>query len=960
MIPSFDRKVDVMEKQFLDRRKKYDTLREKLDHTLGLSFCKLLEDQPLYDHRIEQLNDKAVLSVVLVGKGQPLELLRDKVLSNGQLLNTNLEVTVVTPEAEADMDSTIDLNPALHRFIRIRCTMDGKEIRPTREPEWPLGTLTFEQTCMTEDGIRSMLGAHPACSYFLFSEEYQGLAGLCEISSKRVVAHIKTATGKDKDGNPEQQNILQLLSPKSAELNCTHSDKYLKQIESAAYNLHYAYMKGNDPRATSEYIRKTFHDVYNYGSNIECAVHIRSKLRCCGIAHQFDKAAALRFAEELAHDKSGVLVENLSRLEHQRWCISKLLQGYRPPSKLSLIYSDVKVGTHDSAKKWHSSLVRYEDSRALTEQDWLTADPDTVDGLDELDRQTLRIHQICGSRLADADAQIRQYLKTIDACSKAAVFSGVKRMTACAEELDSSIDLLRRRKVDAIFLYRRSKAEMETLLVDRLEPEAKEIKHVLEKLDVQVGLWIEYITRKNYKEQNRILIRQIPFALSKWQDLTLVKLLSDEPKVCFSSTWEIEPKRVVFIDLVDSVSDIDRLDALTAQIDHFLKESCKRVQAEYHFFIYGDLLKFKNAKFFETLNYQIHPIASADPDQIRPEFVALMEHLHADYIDITGGKPELISVTAGCAKNSGIGAFAVRNEQLMNFYGAEALHGIAMKKGLSIQDVFNQSGAVNVKSDGEKLNGKRIAADYLPFWEIAHSHAEYWHGFCMSFVSKVRESAKKKKIRGKLLLPQSCIDEQMKKLDADLQTHCVQILDEMVTAKLITQDADGYHVSSDELMAALVNSGKVLEYFLYFSAKKCTFTDVSMSYQFKHTAAKNSVENELDVICSKDVRTLFISAKNVSADKSKSATFLKHVCYEVDVLASRFGVNPKRVLAAPNAKQFENGELSEAVDYCMQRGVYLLGDECCQPDAIGTVLENIMAGERDWCGFLKPQPVGAK
>lgn len=941
-----------MEDNYLKERETYDKVREKLDHTLGISFCKLMELYPLYDHRVEQLTGgDAVLSIILVGRGQPLELLLDKVLSNGQLLATDLQVTVVTPDAEADMCSTIERAPDLHRFIRIQCRKDGQVIKSTAHPEWQLGLLTFEQSVLTWDSFQTVLEAHPNCTFFLFDEICSELAKACSENPKNVVACIT------KEENSRYS--LFLFGSKNLILSCEPGDEYLDSIESVAYNLHYAYMKANDPHTSNDLILSTFYTPYNYQSNIECAVHIRSKLRCCGISTKFDRAAAMRFSKELEYDRSGVLVETLACLEHRRWCISKMTQGYRLPYDLSLIFSDVAAGTHDARKKWHSCLVPFRDSRPLTEADWIAPDPLKLDGLDELDRQTLLIHRLCGDLLDYSGPKIKVFTAQLLQYCESPIFADDKEITIYAQKLSLAISQLADGHAEAKALYDQSLNDLKKRIRKYSEWDTRSIMLLLEKLEPTTRGWIEYLLRKDYKEQNRVLIRQIPFALSKWQNLTLVNLLSDRIPDCVYSAWQIEPSRIIFVDLVDSFSDILHIDLIAEKIDYFLKNSCNNISADYHFFIYGELLKYKDADFLTKRGYFIHPVASADPDQIRPEFVALMNECGADYIDLTGGKPELVGVAAGYAQNSPVGAFVVRNEQLCNFYGANGVRGMVINRGMSIQDVFNQSGAVKVKRGDEKLTG-RIAKDYQIFWEIAHRHSEHWHGFCMSFVSKVRERARRKPVSDRLLLPQEIIDEQLMELDVDLRTHCSQILKEMVAKKLIEYTTGGLHVTSNELMAALVNSGKVLEYFLYFSALKCSFKDVAMSYQYKHSSEKHAVENELDVICTKDIRTLFISAKNVSAEKSRSADFLKNVCYELDALARRIDIKSKRVLAVPNAKQFENGELSKSVIYCMQRGVYLLGEECCQPESIITVLKNIMDGKRDWCGFLNPQPAGVK
>lgn len=99
------------------------------------------------------------------------------------------------------------------------------------------------------------------------------------------------------------------------------------------------------------------------------------------------------------------MVEDLARLKHQRWCISKVLQGFRRPPDVEGIYSSYKVGTHNKKEHWHIALAPYGDCRkyrsGLCEDDWIAADPELIPGLDELDRQTLRVHKKCGELSRD-------------------------------------------------------------------------------------------------------------------------------------------------------------------------------------------------------------------------------------------------------------------------------------------------------------------------------------------------------------------------------------------------------------------------------------------------------------------------------------------------------------------------------------------------------------------------------
>ena len=153
----------------------------------------------------------------------------------------------------------------------------------------------------------------------------------------------------------------------------------------------------------------------------------------------------------------------------------------------------------------------------------------------------------------------------------------------------------------------------------------------------------------------------------------------------------------------------------------------------------------------------------------------------------------------------------------------------------------------------------------------------------------------------------------------------------------------------------------MLEYYIYYSALlDAHFDDVEMGWHFQHSAAEDSADNELDIICTKGLSSLFISAKNVTAKKiSDDASYLKYVIYEISLLADRFGINAKPALAMPEVDQFQfndktqEWEFSKEVKSAYSRGVYLLGKECFKGDVLGEVLDRIADGRDDWCDFLK-------
>lgn len=204
-------------------------------------------------------------------------------------------------------------------------------------------------------------------------------------------------------------------------------------------------------------------------------------------------------------------------------------------------------------------------------------------------------------------------------------------------------------------------------------------------------------------------------------------------------------------------------------------------------------------------------------------------------------------------------------------------------------------------------------------------------------------------------------------LPQDRKKEYVQTLNGLASNKLVidyvvdqsdhSQTKVSFQFASKDVLDVIQNSGKVLEYYIYYSALlDAHFDDVEMGWHFQHTASKESADNELDIICTKGMSSLFISAKNVT---KKDAQYLKYVIYEISLLADRFGINAKPVLAMPAIEQFQQNpqtqewEFSKEVKTAYKRGVYLLGKECFNKDVLGEVLDRISDGRDDWCDFLK-------
>lgn len=994
-----------------------------MEKSFDLSVCRLLQKHPLYDHRTWE-GSEYFLRVLLIGSGQKLNALRDKILSHGQLLNTRLDVTVVTGDKKAALEELAAAAPDLKRFVDINGERTAEEM--------PCGTLSYEEAAVSEGNIRELLEKHGKDrKYVLISLDAAAAApGDIEPAPGQVIVWVTGDTirvcGTDQSFSPDRAG----------------SD--MADLEQIAYRLHYAYEKGNDPYITNREIRKSFGDLYNYQSNIECALHIQSKIKCADIDPTVLNSAAEKFAEKMAEDmrNGGNLLERLAQLEHRRWCISKATACRRLPDDLNVIYGDDGSTTHSKGNekvKWHVALVPYVlDDRYrshLSEQDWLRDDPNAIPDLDELDRQTLRVHRQCAKISGDKLKCAQKHLEQI-------ALQLPKDMEKYGVWLEKALDRMMKSEREAVFAFRHHRRDLQAQLSEReagamsalkeglrnetyekLQAALKDLKesqepdaayvadhlktllaaqeaaeleahlhtvewtvHIqksLDQLDRDMGAPMEYLTRKDYKKQNLTQIGSIPFALCGWKSTVLVKLMAESIHECVSAAWQLEPGKIVFVDTAETLEELKLLKQKARRIETFLSRNCNQVLPSYHIFIPQDAvcipgssgqepseqIYLKDILLYDpTLfgsSWQLHPCRDLTPDELRPCFVDLMYDCGATSIDMTGGKPILISLADGYSRNNRIGAFFIQNGRIHNFCGARGMEYQSLDKGLSVQQLFDQTDIVLSKREDQGIS-REFYEKYEALWKIAHGNAEAWHAFCTCYDNARRKKPGSTHPDESLRIPKDIFEQGFGKeywVDGEkrvLRTEFKKILGELLDEKMLTYDSNEgvYQAFCPEMVKCMENSGKILEYYICCSIQgHDRFTNEAMSWTFRHSDRTGAPKNEIDVICIGKT-TLFISAKNVSKKSLEKSEKRNYIYYEISWLSDRFGGPRCRpILAAPNLAQFENGQRNKIVKQAMERGVYLLGDACFEDGKLIDVLTNIDEGEEKWCELLQTASV---
>ena len=345
---------------------------------------------------------------------------------------------------------------------------------------------------------------------------------------------------------------------------------YRAGLERIAFNLHYAYAKAKNERQSMNELLREFRLPYHYISNMRAVVHIHGKLSCCGIDASDPAGAASRFARLMGERPE--IVERLAVSEHRRWVMDKLLQGYR----LDLLYSGPGVTTHDSAGKWHCCLVPCDETgkSRLAEADWKATAPRA--GLDPLDRISLQIHEKCG-QLAQANRQEAELL-----------IQGIKNASAvlspqageAAHRMELAVCHLWQQKRSAIPLYQR---EWRLLHGAAGGPKAALLSKSLERLDAVLAPLLEFITYKDYQDANRLLIRQIPFALTHKRSPVLIKLMAERETLF--SPWQLEPEKLILLGSASNLMELTQLRTKADTATRFLRNSTMALDPIYHVFV---------------------------------------------------------------------------------------------------------------------------------------------------------------------------------------------------------------------------------------------------------------------------------------------------------------------------------------------------------------------------------------
>lgn len=349
-----------------------------------LTFLYHLCQHPLYGKDKEK-----DLNVLIIGFGNYGQAFMDCCLQVGQQRNVKLNVTVMSQDRLSSLsnkDLYINKRPALSSLFSI----DGSNVTD------PYGTITFRRQKVTIDTVKDSDG------YSKYNYIFVAL-GKDEDSLDIAKKIARTLSGTDsticcalekKTGNIRKSNVLPIYMSK----DITTEPAY-KQLEQMAFNAHLLWLDGLNIDLKKEW-QKFKEDTYNYRSSMANALSIKYRLHDLGVPIEPQQPESVQNA---VNDYRSKLMEDvglrgeLAALEHRRWNVDMACKGYTTITDLT---DCLTVTQRDTAGKRHACLVRsFTDSSLESEKwkdhsAWDNATDADLESLDELDRLSVRLHQV--------------------------------------------------------------------------------------------------------------------------------------------------------------------------------------------------------------------------------------------------------------------------------------------------------------------------------------------------------------------------------------------------------------------------------------------------------------------------------------------------------------------------------------------------------------------------------------
>lgn len=487
-------------------------------------------------------------------------------------------------------------------------------------------------------------------------------------------------------------------------------------------------------------LQRKFNSEYNFSSSLSSALAIHYKLNSVGININ-DKDAANQFyqLDTATNAESKQRIAHLIQMEHQRWVVNMICNGWSPMQDLTQCLN----GRKDKKKKLHPCLVPC-DAKIVLEstwkqnnfEKWNTASAEEINQLDALDQVSVKVHRIYKKKAEEI--KLKNLLPEYDIYEIHKQLSDYPDVNASFSKYVLCLHGLNSGMPNQAKLYDYYKDELTTALKSLPLSIAKLITKRIEAIETIFFPILESEKYMDYKNTDADLIKKIPFILTYRTNLHIGIPLNTETGKDFNnqilfenaaSLLLINPSSVTYFCKYSLKEQLQILHALRYIINcmktHNIRSSINLCLISDKTVSADTINKFSQLS--NTIK-RIDIIEHGNEDELENKLVVFIKQRRFAALEKNNSATSGLLFGFRCYKNNPYYTFDSVKRTLMCYNGCETLRYIPLKTHLKISDLFDAKGSKDSRSLPD------FQQDYEFFWNLykksGHRSETVWKCLC--------------------------------------------------------------------------------------------------------------------------------------------------------------------------------------------------------------------------------------
>lgn len=571
----------------------------------------------LYQHPLHKASNETDINVLIMGFGYYGQQFADACLQTGQLLDRQLNITVISEDA-LDKKVYLDARPELPAFFNVDGSLDN-------DPD-SYGNITFITRRLTFPDSRNedMLDEDrwlelyleentlhkPHCVFIALGNDDLNLAAArlnrYLIEGRNPSIHFAW------EGKRLSEEKTGDLLPIYVSENVRREKGYA-ELERMALNTHLVWEKNMN--VDFQEVKKQFSDPYYHKACIDNVLSLKGKLY--GFNIDLDQMSAAKAADTYASKvKDADVRQKTIWLEHRRWVTAMICDGWRALTNLE---ECIALQDHrDKQGKRHACIRRsrsdqnlrklyyekdqYENDQCLKDLwDGTTQDKAQYKQLDPLDLMSLELHR---TYLKEAE---KQKLTSWDKVGSPALRSidGLvaqhARLSAAWREYRACVRDIWHGEVDRIYHHDALRSSFISLMEEaqKNSPDAdlqKPVEAELKKLDIVLSVLIKSAAYRDFKQEDVKIVDQIPFILTYSSSTCMViPYMQGDNSSLFrnvAAPLVVNPTEIVYLCYLENSTELHRTIRSLSYVFSFLKRKNIRAAIEFRIaYVRGSITK---------------------------------------------------------------------------------------------------------------------------------------------------------------------------------------------------------------------------------------------------------------------------------------------------------------------------------------------------------------------------------